>query len=246
MPKNSRQVGSPLRSKSDILIRPASGAAPQLCAFGLGDVASLSIINKVNDTKDRALTAFPPVISFNTGWIFIGYHDSFRWVEGPMAAIIERLNASGRKLPSEALDNLRRNLKGYPNEEQTPAVDESSFPRFEDVIRWRHEIEDSSIDKYSSIPALGDVLRVIKSRRIIIANFKISGLKSQMTFPGIIKGTIDSDDETGVVLPEGALVIVRDVQLGAYEGRPAAVWCRVAACEPGIPQCDAALRTAGR
>jgi hypothetical protein len=95
----------------------------------------------------------------------------------------------------------------------------------------------------NAIPTMGDVLRVIKSRRIIIAEFRTMGLKNQMTMPGFVKGAIDSDDETGVQLASGTLVIVRDVQLGAYPNKPAAVWCRVAACGDGIPQCEAAIET---
>jgi len=135
---------------------------------------------------------FPPQIPFQSGWIFVGYHNGGEWIEGPMAKVIYRAN------------------KG----------------------------------KGVEIPDVGDVLRVTKSRRIIIAEFKTMGLANQMTDPGFIKGTIDSNDETGVELAKGALVLARDVQLGAYPGRAAAVWCRVAACEPEIPQCVAALQTA--
>lgn len=113
----------------------------------------------------------------------------------------------------------------------------------EDLIRFRDQLKEKSPD---GIPAIGDVLRVSKDRRVVIPYYKMKGMQHQMAFPGSVKGLITADDETGVQYGIGALLIVRDVQLGAYPGRAAAVWCRVASCEQGIPQCDQALQAARR
>lgn len=90
------------------------------------------------------------------------------------------------------------------------------------------------------VPALGDVMRVTKDRRVIIANYRDEGLRNQMTSPPLIHGTLSEVDETGVTHPRGAFVIVRDVEVSGYPDRPASVWLRVAPCDSQTAACQKA------
>jgi hypothetical protein len=87
------------------------------------------------------------------------------------------------------------------------------------------------------VPEIGDVLRVRKPRRVIIAAYRTSGLKHQLTSPPLVNDITNADDETGVELPEGAFVIVRDVEISGYPGRASSVWARVAACDDQTESC---------
>lgn len=92
-------------------------------------------------------------------------------------------------------------------------------------------------DRGPLVPALGDVMEVTKDRRVIIANYREEGLKHQMTSPPLIHDQLSPVDETGVTLPQGAFVIVRDVEMSGYKNRPASVWLRVAACDSQTDAC---------
>ena len=138
------------------------------------------------------------------------------------------------------MERMFHGASRYPSEPPYGDVE-----RRENQIRYLRDIADA--DSSESIPAIGDVLRISKNRQVIIANFRKQGLLEQMTFPGLIKGQIDAEDETGVQFETGSLVIVRDVQLGAYPNNEnAAVWARVASCQFGTPQCEEALQIARR
>jgi hypothetical protein len=205
--------------------------------------------------KENHLTTFPTPFPFGTGWVFVGYHDSWSWTEGPMTRIVNWSIEGRQALRSSdnrtALDAVRELFDDTPSgaRSRLPYGERFSAPsgelirHEENVIRFRSRLVEPQ--HANGIPALGDVLRVEKLRRIVIADFRTRGMQHQLLFPGTIKGRITDEDETGVQVPVGGLVIVRDVKLGAYPGRPAAVWCRVAACEHGIPQCDQALEHAG-
>jgi hypothetical protein len=206
-------------------------------------------ISNLREQKERAQSKYPAPLPFSTGWVFVGYHNSFNWVEGPMAAIVYR--------SAEARNYLQRkdftNPYDFQFEGPSPMLDPLTEKKYhrrellrsgnyireqEELIRYRACISDEGD---CAIPATGDVLRVSKMRRLIIAEFRSKGLANQLLSPPQISDPLTPGDETGVELDVGALIIVRDVKLGAYSNRPASVWCRIAACEKGIPQCDQAL-----
>jgi hypothetical protein len=219
-------------------------------------------VTNLREQKERAQSKYPEQLSFGTGWVFVGYHDSFSWREGPMTKIVYRSSEGKAYLKKEddvpyhsPLDGVARMVTPLPKgradrrdlfrsdgrrirEQEDPIRDGRSTREQEDLIRWKICIDE---DSSCGIPTLGDVLRVSKVRRLIIAGFRTNGLANQMVFPPLIADPLTPTDETGVEFDVGSLIIVRDVQLGAYPDRPAAVWCRVAACEKGIPQCDQAL-----
>jgi hypothetical protein len=232
----------------------------KMIAIGIGMLAVMAAVVAAltfsrQQPKERTLATFPTPFPFATGWVFLGYHDSMSWVEGPMTRIVHWSTEGRRAFQASdskvALDAVRDLLEGDSkiSRRLSEDVERLSVPsgaqvRFEeDLVRFRHQVEEESPD---GIPALGDVLRVSKARKVVIPYFRTKGMQYQMVFPGSVKGLITADDETGVQLDVGSLLIVRDVKLGAYPGRPAAVWCRVAACDHGIPQCDQALETERR
>ena len=97
------------------------------------------------------------------------------------------------------------------------------------------------------LPKIGDILQVRKPRSVIIANYRSSGLANQMTSPALIRATITTDDETGIVLGKGKLLLVRDVELSHYSGRPYSIWCRVTECDQETDSCTkAAAELEGR
>jgi hypothetical protein len=93
------------------------------------------------------------------------------------------------------------------------------------------------------LPRIGDVLRLHKERRAMIANFKTNGEAEIMTSPALVPGDIYYHAVTGRSVPAGALVLVRDV-VPSYDptrGKDIlAIWCRVAECDANIPNCTRA------
>jgi hypothetical protein len=85
-----------------------------------------------------------------------------------------------------------------------------------------------AIERGALVPKIGDVLRIVKDRRVIVADFRSQGLRNQMTSPPLVHNVLAEDDETGEVLEKGTLVIVRDVEISGDPGRSDTVWCRVA------------------
>jgi hypothetical protein len=81
-------------------------------------------------------------------------------------------------------------------------------------------------DPSDLLPRLGDSLQVTKERHLVISNFKESASVKQFE-PPWKQDILGDRDYTGVTLPVGAKVLVRDVSLGSFPGRPAAVWARV-------------------
>jgi len=77
------------------------------------------------------------------------------------------------------------------------------------------------------LPRQGELLRITnKERNIIIADFETKGLTRRFD-PPWQQNELKSSDYTGLKLPVGATVEVRDVSMGAYPDRPVAVWVRV-------------------
>jgi hypothetical protein len=94
-----------------------------------------------------------------------------------------------------------------------------------------------SPDEPSLLPARGDVLRIIKPRDLIIADFKTQGLVDQLTPPALIHAKLTDADETGLILRRDQLVLVRDISITQLPGRTPAVWCRVTICDSETQQC---------
>ena len=142
--------------------------------------------------SDEPILVGEQSMSFQTGWIFVGYHDAEHqvYIEGPYASVAFR-----------------------PTGVQRGAV----------------------------VPALGDVMQVTKDRRVIIANYRNEGLKHQMTSPPLIHEVLSPVDETGVTLPAGTFVLVRDIEISSYPNRPASVWLRVAGCDTQMSSCARAI-----
>jgi hypothetical protein len=147
-------------------------------------------ISRQSTNSEPTTNYFANPLPFNTGWIFVGYHDKEKekYVEGPMVRIIHRPTGS-----------------------------------------------------ISDVPKIGDVLQIDKTRKVIIANYKTSGIQYQMESPALVNAQLTDNDDTGIVLSPNTLVIVRDVEISGYYDRPVSIWCRIAACDVGSVQCQEAL-----
>lgn len=74
---------------------------------------------------------------------------------------------------------------------------------------------------------LGDRILLNIARKVYIVDFKNAGSAKKLISP-ITKGIIDKNDETNVILPANAELIVRDVSEGHWPDNPnIAVWLRV-------------------
>ena len=91
------------------------------------------------------------------------------------------------------------------------------------------EIAKTSRQDRHVLPEIGDWIRVVGERNVIIPEYRSSGLAHQMEAP---LADLRDEDYTGVKLSSGTMMEVRDVGGGSYPGRPQAVWLRVGA----IPQ----------
>lgn len=90
-------------------------------------------------------------------------------------------------------------------------------------------IEKTSYPQKQVLPRLGDWVRVTGERNVIITGYTTTGTTNQMKPP---LSDLAPGDYTGVKLPIATVMEVRDVGGGSYEGRPTALWLRVA----GIPE----------
>lgn len=74
---------------------------------------------------------------------------------------------------------------------------------------------------------VGDTIALKVTRDVHIVDFKKTGISQKLVAP-ITKGIIDEYDKTGITLPAGTGLIVRDVSEGRWPDNPnAAVWLRV-------------------
>lgn len=74
---------------------------------------------------------------------------------------------------------------------------------------------------------LGDTVELKVDRKLIIVNFKKTGTTQKMVSP-INVGVISANDETGIKLPKGTKLVVRDLSEGRWPDNPnAALWLRV-------------------
>ena len=74
---------------------------------------------------------------------------------------------------------------------------------------------------------IGDTIKLKVSRPVIMARFQEHGTKYKLISP-VNVGVVEDTDKTGIVLPAGTELLVRDVSEGAWPGNPnAALWLRV-------------------
>jgi hypothetical protein len=91
------------------------------------------------------------------------------------------------------------------------------------------EIARTGYPDKQTLPRIGDWVRITGERNVIIPDYATTGLARQREVP---LTDLTAGDYTGVKLPSGTTMEVRDVGGGAYPGRAEAVWLRVGA----IPQ----------
>lgn len=89
-------------------------------------------------------------------------------------------------------------------------------------------VENSNYPDKALTPRKGELVRLLTERNVVIAGYRTSGLANQLVAPWTLNVLSDAD-YTGVKLPKGAVIEVRDVGLGSYPGQPIVVWVRVAA-----------------
>lgn len=77
-----------------------------------------------------------------------------------------------------------------------------------------------------ALPRPGEQLKIISERNIIIADFKTMGLTRRFD-PPWQQNELSDVDYTGLKLPKGAIVEVRDVSRGSFPDKPSAVWVRI-------------------
>jgi hypothetical protein len=87
------------------------------------------------------------------------------------------------------------------------------------------------------LPQLGDILQIIKPRSVMIADFHSAGTREALISPPLVHDPLVPGDRTGVTIPAGRLVMVRDVEMSGYPGRPPSVWCRVIECDTETDGC---------
>lgn len=93
-----------------------------------------------------------------------------------------------------------------------------------------YEVIRSPYPQKDNIPRINELIKLTASRRIIISDFATKGLTKQFEAPWK-ENMIDDSDDTGLKLSKGAVIEVRDVSLGAFPERDAAVWVRVGSAE---------------
>lgn len=74
---------------------------------------------------------------------------------------------------------------------------------------------------------IGDTIALKVARDVHVVDYKKTGTSQKLVAP-ITKGIIDEYDKTGITLPAGTELVVRDVSEGRWPDNPnAAVWLRV-------------------
>lgn len=91
-----------------------------------------------------------------------------------------------------------------------------------------YAVEKSNYPDKALTPRKGELVRLLAERNVIIAGYKTTGLANQFTAPWTLNVLSDAD-YTGVKLPKGSVVEVRDIGLGSFPNQPIVVWVRVAA-----------------
>jgi hypothetical protein len=89
-----------------------------------------------------------------------------------------------------------------------------------------YETYKSVYPEPSLVPRKGEQLRLLAERNLVIAGYRTSGLTQQFRPPWQLQFLSDAD-YTGIKIPKGAIVEVRDVSLGSFPGEPIVVWVRI-------------------
>lgn len=104
---------------------------------------------------------------------------------------------------------------GYYNDKQGFFIEEPSC-----------EVAKTAYPNKSKLPRVGDRIRIVKERNLIIRDYATRGLSEQLN-PPWEKSVLDANDYTGIKLPAGSIVSVRDVSGGQFPDHPVAIWIRV-------------------
>jgi hypothetical protein len=75
-------------------------------------------------------------------------------------------------------------------------------------------------------PRAGEWIKITSERRIVISDFAFKGLTRRFD-PPWQQNVLSESDYTGLTLPKGAVVEVRDVSAGAFPDKPEALWIRI-------------------
>jgi hypothetical protein len=89
-----------------------------------------------------------------------------------------------------------------------------------------YQVQRSTYPEKSLVPRKGELVRLLVERNVVIAGYKSSFLSHQFTPPWKLT-VLSNNDYTGVIMPKGAVVEVRDVSLAAFPGQEQVVWVRV-------------------
>jgi len=90
------------------------------------------------------------------------------------------------------------------------------------------EIINSTMRARNFYVELGDTIRLKNVTKVYMVDYAPDRSTTKKLVSPIEKGVLSSSDETGVALPAGTELIVRDVSRGAWPGNPnTAIWVRV-------------------
>lgn len=88
-------------------------------------------------------------------------------------------------------------------------------------------VQDTRTRRIRSFVEIGDTISLKVSRDVHIVDYKKTGAEQKLV-PPITKGIIDEYDKTGITLPAGTQLIVRDISEGKWpDSQNAALWIRV-------------------
>lgn len=90
-------------------------------------------------------------------------------------------------------------------------------------------------ERGATLPKINDVLVLTDRRNVRIVGYRKTKLRREMVSPR--SRGLREEDLTGLILPKGAFVFVRDITLSQVPGREYIVWCRVADCHENLDQC---------
>ncbi|HBR1781005.1 hypothetical protein EYD25_22425 [Klebsiella pneumoniae] len=90
-----------------------------------------------------------------------------------------------------------------------------------------YTIKKSMYQSKELTPRPGEILRLAKEKKLYIVDFKNQGTTNEFISP-IKANIVRSEDLTGDIIPKGAIVEVRDVDIYGHDGNNKAVWARIA------------------
>jgi hypothetical protein len=88
-------------------------------------------------------------------------------------------------------------------------------------------VQSTNIRGLRNFIEIGDTIGLRVARDVHIVDFKKRGTSLKLVSP-VTKGVIDDNDKSGITLPAGTELLVRDVSEGRWPDNPtAALWLRV-------------------